>query len=510
MHWLPGSIRPVSLQTSASEELLAGPIRGDLLGADHLAARAREIARRQQFVAGKNPLRSARLLARLAQTRDILATARDRLIVAASMEEEGDAAGDWFLDNYHVVHEQLQAVRNSLPSGFYRELPELTAGPLTGYPRVYEMAISLISHTEAELTPDSVDLYVEAFQSVTPLSIGELWAVPAMLRLGLIESVRRMTLRTVMRLDERARAVSAADRIRSANARGGPHVRLALQEFAEQDHALSPHFVSRFLQLLRQTEGASIALEWLEHWLHDAGVPPTQVVAESTQRLALTQRVMANSITSLRDVGLRDWRVFVEHQSAMHATLCTDPDGTYPVMTFATRDRYRHVVERIAKATGRTEVAVAAQAIELARQGARASIPGEGAPIGHVGYYLVDEGLSDLEQWAGYRPTVRERLQRWAHAAPNATFVGSVVVCTLVTMLVVLFAGAPAGLHPAWVLLVLAGPLVEFSVTLVQQGIMAILPTQVLPRLDLQQPGVATTQHTVLVMPTLFASLHDV
>jgi cyclic beta-1,2-glucan synthetase len=510
MQWFPGSLRSPALRTNASEELLAGPIRGDLLGADHLAARAREIARHQKIVAGRSPLRPARLLERLAQTRDILATARNRLILSATTDVEGDAASDWLLDNYHVVQEQLQAVRSSLPGGFYRELPELTSGPLTGYPRVYEMAISLISHTEARLTPANVDLYVEAFQGVTPLSIGELWAVPAMLRLGLIESVRRMTLRTVMRLDERDRATAAADRIRDANTRGGPHVRLALQEFAEQDHELSPHFVSRFLQLLRQTEGASIALEWLEHWLHDAGVPPTQVVAESTQRLALTQRVMANSITSLRDVGLRDWRVFVEHQSVMNTLLCADPDGTYPTMVFATRDRYRHVVERIAKATGRSEEAVAAHAIELARQGTRTSVAGETPPYGHVGYYLVDQGLGDLEKWAGYRPTVRERLQRWAYRAPNVVFVGGLTACTTIAFLAVLLMRGPPAFNSIWLLLLLVGPLVDLGVVLVQQVIMAALPTQVLPRLDIRMPGVATAHHTVLVMPTLFGSARDV
>ncbi|HEY0928965.1 MAG TPA: glucoamylase family protein, partial [Gemmatimonas sp.] len=511
MRWFPGSSSPIALQTNASEELLAGPIRGDLLGADHLATRAREIARHQKVTAGRGPLRPARLLERLSQTREILSTARNRLILsAAETEVEGDAAGDWFLDNYHVVQEQLQTVRNSLPGGFYRELPELTAGPLTGYPRVYEMAISLISHTEAQLTPDNVDLYVDAFQGVTPLSIGELWAVPAMLRLGLIESVRRMTLRTVMRLDERARATVAADRIRDANMLGGPHVRLALQEFAEQDHALSPHFVSRFLQLLRQTEGASTALEWLEHWLHDAGVPPAQVVAESTQRLALTQRVMANTITSLRDVGLRDWRVFVEHQSAMNAVLCADPDGTYPTMVFATRDRYRHVVERIAKATGRAEVAVAAQAVELARIGMRTAVPGQTAPMGHVGYYLIDQGLAELERWAGYRPKFRERLQRWAHRAPNMVFVGGLIVCTTIAFLAVLLMRGPPAFHPVWLLLLLVGPLVDFGNVLAQQLIMSVLPTHVLPRLDVRIPEVAAAHHTVLVMPTLFGDSRDV
>lgn len=69
--------------------------------------------------------------------------------------------------------------------------------------------------------------------------------------------------------------------------------------------------------------------------------------------------MMANSITSLRNIGRRDWRVIVEHQSMMDAVLREDPSGFYPLMTFATRDQYRHVVERIAKQTGHRETSVA-------------------------------------------------------------------------------------------------------------------------------------------------------
>ena len=326
-------------RAEASDELLAGPIRGELLGADHLAARARIVARGQQLAPSGRPLRSARLLTRLAESRRILSDARSRLLAAAERGVDSGPAAEWLLDNYHVLQEHLQEVRASLPGAYYRELPELSSGPLTGYPRVYEMAISLISHTEARIDLHNVDTYVEAFQSVAVLSIGELWAMPAMLRLGLIESVRRMALRTVRRLDESDLAVAWADRLRLARELGGQDLRSALREFADAGPSLTPHFVSRFLQTVRQAEGASASLEWLEHWMREVGVSPEDAVAQATNHLALTQIMMANSITSLRDIGRRDWRQFVEHQSAMEAVLREDPAGFYPLMTFATRDR---------------------------------------------------------------------------------------------------------------------------------------------------------------------------
>ena len=81
-------------------------------------------------------------------------------------------AGEWLLDNLHVVQEHIREVRDSLPRGYYQELPELATGALAGYPRVYEIAITLISHTEARVELESVDLFLEAFQQVRQLAIG--------------------------------------------------------------------------------------------------------------------------------------------------------------------------------------------------------------------------------------------------------------------------------------------------------------------------------------------------
>src|SRR5687767_7974542 len=139
-------------------EMLAGPIRGDLLGAEQLAERARAVARGERLREARASGRSAPLLERLRETRHILDVAHRRLMKAAQQDGAVGPAGDWFLDNYFVVQEHIQEVRASLPRGYYRELPELSTGSLAGYPRVYELAITLISHTEGRIDVDNVDL----------------------------------------------------------------------------------------------------------------------------------------------------------------------------------------------------------------------------------------------------------------------------------------------------------------------------------------------------------------
>ncbi len=502
------SFRLFQRRGDARDELLAGPIRGELLGAEQLAERASDIAAGQRLAKGRRGRRRPALLTRLNGTRRILESAHTRL-AAADPDLDVGPAGEWLLDNFHVVQEHIHEVRESLPRGYYQELPELASGGLAGYPRVYELAITLISHAEGRIDLENVELFVEAFQRVSPLSIGELWAIPAMLRLGLIESVRRMALRTVQRLDEIESADAWAARVLAASEQGSSALGRTLEHFVAFPPPLTAIFVSRFLHQLRLSRGAFPPLLQLERWIAEEALNAEDASARSAQRLALTHITMANSITSLRAIALRDWRSFVERQSVMEAVLREDPSGYYEQMTFATRDQYRHVVERLAKRTGLREDVVAARAVELARRAPEAA---EDDPRRrHLGFYLVDLGAVELERLVGFRPTRREAAHRWVRRHPNFVFVGGVVAGTVAALAMLFWLAGSAAL-PAWpaVLLLALIPANDIAIGVVNQLVTAFLPPRTLAKLDLGRHGVPAEYRTAVVIPTLFGSVEAV
>ncbi|HYD53644.1 MAG TPA: hypothetical protein VEA99_13495, partial [Gemmatimonadaceae bacterium] len=228
----------------------------------------------------------------------------------------------------------------------------------------------------------------------------------------------------------------------------------------------------------------------------------------ANERLALTQAMTANSITSLRAVGRLDWKLLIERHSRLESVLLAEPAVVYPRMTFESRDRYRHAVERIAKRCRRTELEVAALAVSLAEAGGRAHP--DDAARGHVGYYLVDAGVPALEAAVGYRATVRERLHRWARRHPNVAFFGGITAFTLLALAAVLRLGAVekgAGWSVlAGVVLVALLPAIEVALRLVHELVTASMPPTVLPKLDLSRGGVPADLRTVVVIPTLFGS----
>ncbi len=478
-------------------------MRGELFGAEHLNERARELAAEQQT----GPARTrqhAPLLARLAETSDILHRAHQTLTARADV----GPAGDWLLDNHHVLQAHMAEVRESLPTGYYRELPTLAQGPLAGYPRVYEIAITLISHTEGRVDRDNVTGFVTAYQQEARLTLGELWAVPLMLRLGAIENVRRMAQRTTRRLHEIERADAQAARIVDAARRNPTALEAELMRFGEAESNMSDAFVARFLQQLRLEGSTFPAVVRLQHWIAEEALSAEAAAVRATERLALTQVMMANSITSLRAIASIDWRALVESQSAVETVLRADPMGQYAHMTFATRDTYRHVVERLARRTGHSEESVARAAIASAQD--VPLVEGAFDVRCHVGYHLLDEGVEALEARVGYRLTAGERIERWIRCHPSRSYLAAVgVATTLVLLLLTWLSGADTRQTIAIVLVLGALPATAVGVAMVQTLVTQWLPPRLLPRLDLREHGVSSAYTTAVVIPTLLRDVAD-
>src|SRR5690606_1153447 len=130
-----------------------------------------------------------------------------------------------------------------------------------------------------------------------------------------------------------------------------------------------------------------------------------------------------------RFLGSMDWREFVETLSIVEHTLPADPAGVYSDMDFATRDEYRHVVERIARYSPRIEEEVATKAIDLARQAATGR--GRRDRAAHVGYWLVDEGLAQQERSCQRRRTLGWLIKQGLRRHPLAAYLGSILVLTV-------------------------------------------------------------------------------
>ena len=209
-----------------------------------------------------------------------------------------------------------------------------------------------------------------AFQESAPLTIGELWALPTMLRLVLLDNLRRLSEKMIWRWEERRRAEQWA---KSALAdTQGPYDEAKNKGPSQAPPPLtelSDPFVVRLLQLLRDQGPAITTLEHLEAELSAHGSEPNEVLKREQSRQAADQVTVGNCVLSLRLLSALDWNAFFEQSSHVEAILRDDPAGIYPRQEFATSDRYRRVVELIARQSDADEIEVSRKAVELAVAG---------------------------------------------------------------------------------------------------------------------------------------------
>ena len=322
-------------------------LRSELFSIDQLKRHAVTLAGWHRIDPRPGP---DRLLPRLADNARVLLSAYVVVTAAATSGQRIVPAEAWLLDNFYLIEQQIGLARRHLPRGYSRQLPRLADGLSAGFPRIYDLALELISHMDGRVDSDNATQFVAAYQTVEPLKLGELWAFPIMLQLALLENLRRIGLRIVRRREERDAAITWADRMLATAEREPKQLIQVLAEFANADVPLTAPFVEEFYARL-QAQGPAMAFvqTWVEQKLLEQGVTATQLSEAASRTAAANQISIANSIGSLRFIDAMDWRNYVESLSVVEQTLREDPTGMHASQDFATRDRYRHVIEDVAR-----------------------------------------------------------------------------------------------------------------------------------------------------------------
>jgi cyclic beta-1,2-glucan synthetase len=464
----------------------------DLLGIEPLEEHARRLAalftvslRRRGSAAHLKALRRHTLTLRRVYT---------SLAGDVARGEPPSPAADWLLDNFHIVLAAVRDIHHDLPPSFFRRLPWIAADEFAGLPRVYAMARELIRNSAGRLDSQRLHRFVTAFQSITPLTMGELWAWPSVLKLVLVEHVRT---RADVMATSRAHRLDA-DRLVDAL---GADARTR-QPWPSQAH---PAFVIRLLQRSREHETAAALREQLDAAVAARGQTIEDAIRSEARHQASEQAFMANLIGSLRLISTFDWSEFFESVSLVEQVLQRDPAAVYGRMDFGSRDRYRHAVESLAEPTGEGQVRVALKSVERARQIAERE---PGAREAHVGYYLIGAGRSQFERGIGWKPGAAVWLKRafFRYAAPG--YLGTIALLTAALVAATVAYGSAHGSRwPALgvVVLLTLVPASELAIQIVQRLIARWLPPRRLPRLDLRR--VPESARTMVIVPTILDSV---
>ena len=408
----------------------------------------------------------ALLSARLPRFTSILKEAAGRLQAQTSKAGQLSPAAEWLLDNYHIAAQALREVQQDLPPNYERQLPCLQAGRL----RIYHLSAEIIQTEDALLDLGRVERFVEAYQEVLPLTMGELWALPTMLRLGILEYL----LAAVARLAElTGETISEIAPILKSPGQIDDH--LMVENSIRSLRALAVYDWKHFFETLslvditlRQDPARLYA--GMDFETRDRYRKVVEEIANSAQADELA---VARAAVSLARAGV--------DQLKPHP-VPTSQESPGP-------DRYKNL-----------------KAQPDGWDGFR-SQPGV-----HIGYYLLGEGRPALEQAAGYNPPGWRRLDRFTRSHPTPLYLGSIASLSLGLMIIPLIFAAIIGASAAGLLLVFilaSVPALTIAVELVNWAVTQVVKPETLPQMDFSG-GIPEDCAAMVVIPAMLSGTDEV
>jgi cyclic beta-1,2-glucan synthetase len=491
--------------------------RSQSLTRDAIYEHGRRIA--EEHVARVVGKRSRTLYARFTNHCLQLETAHASLEEAAKSKEILTPGAEWLLDNYHLVLQQITDIKRHFPRGYDRTLPKLLIGKFQNYPRVYHLALELLGKSDAVVNVDLLTSFIRGYQSQNNLTMGEIWAVPIMLRFALIENLSAIVSRMALAKEERKAARQLIDELVGDDSRTGTQILLALSKSIDSRPELlkraSSHIIARLREIGRK---AYLALQWVEEKIREEGLDPEAVHRNEQYILAADQVSIGNTVNSLRAVNLIDWKEWFESVSVVEKILKQDPIKCYQMCDFKTRDRYRHTIELLAKLGGKAEADVARLVVQFAekRKEELEKNPALGENYitrrAHVGYYLIGAGLSEFENYISFKPAWSIRIKRTLMSKALPCYLLSILALTslfTLQLLQYLLKYNITTLETTLVLLFFIVPASDLSTSLVQWLVTRIVKPVPLPKLDLSK-GIPESTKTAVVVQAIFSEKDSV
>jgi cyclic beta-1,2-glucan synthetase len=464
---------------------------------------------------------------RFAENVDLITRGYTTLLSDAKEQIPLEPGADWILDNFHVIDQHIREIKRFFPRGYDKTLPRLREGELAGFPRAYRIALELVTHTDASVDTDTLSALIEAYQQKQTLTMGEVWAIPIMLKFALIENLRRLVVSLMLARDERLHAEELIKRLaekanpsNSPTSGAPPRASELLLYFAKELSVLPQFHGPGIAHLVKRLRERNVKipslLKWYEDRLSEEGIQVEDALRQYSQRQAQDQVSIGNSVTSLRLIAATSWRDWFEEQSIVHRTLLRDPSGVYGECDFKTRDLYRHIIEKYAQRSAKSERSLAETALSLASKNYKpeyASLPLRQRPSHcHVGYYFIGDGKDEFEKACTLQPLRISPL--WSSIKSNRVhvFVGGLLLGSLLLSFlaaIYTFRSGGGGILATITLFLFLIPASELALHVLQWFIGNITSPRPLAKLSLEE-GVPSEYRTLIVVHGIFTNEQQV
>lgn len=470
----------------------------DPLDLEQLQKHASELAHTMKDVIYSSG-REQPLKKRLHTCARVLESIRHRVIEAEHIEQTLTLSAEWLLDNTHVIEENIEEVERSLPQKYYQKLPKLKGGNFEKLPRIYAIAAEIVGSTANRLNHQKITSFLTSYLTVDFLTIGELWALPLMLRLRLLESMQNLAIHLDRRIREGELGRYWGNRLLNIAKREPERLNFVFVNLKESIPNPSLSFAVALVEhLFDEDVGLSLVKIWLEEYF---ALNINEIMQKNQIQETKDEAAFSSAVISLNTISQLSWKDIFEKTSQVDAILNNDPAGVYSNMDFGTRDRYRHSVEVLSRLSKKNEVEIAQKILDLSKAG-------DNEISRHVGYYLVDRGRPILEDLLESQPTWSQWFHRWMNANSTLFYLGAIGSITAV-LECFLFFHSDRSLLAVFLMFLSLFPVSEIGIQFVNLIIPYLVPPNILPKMSFEK-GIPEEFKTLVVVPSLLSTVDSV
>jgi cyclic beta-1,2-glucan synthetase len=464
----------------------------------HLAVNSEELARLHNWLGLKKKGKS--LLTTIKKQSTYIRESYPKINEYYYKTEDHIPAAEWYLDNYYLIKELIDELTTDLSKQFESKLRYLGSGDLAGLPRVYLLVSEYLKGREQEINFAELKEYVKNYQTEAPLLSAEIWAIPIMIKIIMLEKIFYQVEQIIYIQNERT---FADNWLNTVFGQGKKSINIQDLDFSKSFSAV---YIERVTKRLKEYgTDAKVLLNWLDNMAAKQNMTVEKVTAAEQFYLAANGAVMGNTIAVIKQVNSENWSEFFEEVSLVQQVLKKDPARIFTNMDFESRDKYRHEIEVLATKYNVSEITVAKTIAKLASEA-------QESPANHVGYYLLGKGKNQLEKelsatWGKVRQSFYG-LTCIHRNYPSASYFGSILLFTLLPFIVFMAIIWPQFQVLGLGMSILVGILSLFlfngiGVYFTNKLFCKLLPVTFLPKLDLSS-GIPEEFKTVVVVPAIF------
>ncbi len=477
-----------------------------VLSNDELERHAESLAKSQTTIKRKYSMR--RVSTRIEKNFDGILETYERLNRDASALFPIPPAAEWLLDNFYIIEEQKGVIIKELYD-IRKAVPVISEGAYKGLPRIYSIAVEIVSHVDGNANEKNIMDFISAYQRYVFLSIEELWMLTLMIKAALFEKLWVVCEKIGSISKDWHRAQDIAGLVKNFEQKCD-----AFKERINGLEELSPAFVEFLIKKLRKEGSKTLwMVDCIDSILIQRSTNTDSFISIDHHNQAVIQVSMGNVVNSLRSLSGYDVTVLFESLSEVERILKQDPSGVYSAMDFSSRNYYRNSVVELAEKYSTTEINIARLSCENAREFINANNSKEAintldsAPQSHVGYYLIGNGRNQLHSALIKKHYNKEKSRSVTRGYSVGWFIAAII------FLSVCFAAIPVvyslrresgvSLLAVIILGVLSIiPASEIASALVNSILSRVIQPVHFPKLELRE-GIPGELATMVIVPTL-------